>query len=110
MTKSKYILISYNNKGIIPIPELENILNEKGKVYKIPFENGAYNKYLGIAEKKRQRKKKSLKNFMVGRVQLIIYLITLQKLGKSCITLKSIFSSIDFRIVLVLLLSFKFLI
>lgn len=64
LTKSKYILISYNNKGIIPIPELENILNEKGKVYKIPFENGAYNKYLGIAEKKRQKKKEKLEEFL----------------------------------------------
>lgn len=64
LTKSKYILISYNNKGIIPIPDLENILKKKGEVYKIPFTNGAYNKYLGIAEKKRQKKKEKLEEFL----------------------------------------------
>ena len=63
-TKSKFILVSYNNKGIIPIDELDEILLKKGKLYKIPFKNGAFNKYLGIAAKKRQKKEEKLEEFL----------------------------------------------
>ena len=63
-TKAKFILVSYNNKGIIPIKELDEILMEKGHLYKIPFENGAFNKYLGIAAKKRKKKNEKLEEFL----------------------------------------------
>lgn len=63
-TKAKFILVSYNNKGIIPIKELDEMLLEKGHLYKIPFENGAFNKYLGIAAKKRQKKNEKLEEFL----------------------------------------------
>ena len=63
-TKAKFILVSYNNKGIIPIKDLDEILMKKGKLYKIPFENGAYNKYLGIAAKKRQKNKEKLQEYL----------------------------------------------
>lgn len=63
-TKAKYILVSYNNKGIIPIKELEKILMKKGELFKIPFENSAYNKYLGIAAKKRKKKEEKLEEFL----------------------------------------------
>ncbi len=63
-TKAKYILISYNNKGIIPIKELDEILLEKGHLYKIPFTNGAFNKYLGIASKKRKKKNEKVEEFL----------------------------------------------
>ena len=63
-TKAKFILVSYNNKGIIPIEELDEILLEKGNLYKIPFKNGAFNKYLGIAAKKRKKKNEKLEEFL----------------------------------------------
>jgi len=63
-TNAKFILVSYNNKGIIPIEELDEILLKKGKLYKIPFKNGAFNKYLGIAAKKRQKKEEKLEEFL----------------------------------------------
>lgn len=63
-TNAKFILVSYNNKGIIPIEELDEILLKKGKLYKIPFKNGAFNKYLGIAAKKRQKKEAKLEEFL----------------------------------------------
>ena len=39
-------LVSYNNKGIIPIPEMEEILEKYGKLYKIPVEHKVYNKFI----------------------------------------------------------------
>jgi len=63
-TKSNFILVSYNNKGIIPIPEMEEILNKYGKLYKIPVEHNVYNKLIGIAAKKRQKQKKKIEEFL----------------------------------------------
>ena len=63
-TKAKFILVSYNNKGIIPIKDLDEILMKKGELYKIPFRNGAFNKYLGIAAKKRQKENTKLEEFL----------------------------------------------
>ncbi len=63
-TKAKFILVSYNNKGIIPIKDLDEILMKKGTLYKIPFENGAFNKYLGIAAKKRKKENTKLEEFL----------------------------------------------
>ncbi len=63
-TNAKFILISYNNKGIIPIKDIDDILIKKGEVYKIPFDNKAFNKYLGIAAKKRETENKKLEEFL----------------------------------------------
>ena len=63
-TKSKFILLSYNNKGIIPLEIIDNILQNKGKVYKIPVEHAVYNKLVGIAAKKRKKENKKITEFL----------------------------------------------
>jgi adenine-specific DNA-methyltransferase len=63
-TKSKFILISYNSKGIISIEEMDTILSRKGKVYKIPVDHNVYNKLIGIAAKKRQKKNEKINEFL----------------------------------------------
>ena len=52
--KAKYILLSYNNKGIIPINTIEQILETRGKLYKFPLTHKTYNKLKGIATYKRK--------------------------------------------------------
>ena len=63
-TKSKYILISYNNGGIIPLTELDKILKQYGSVEKIPVTHKTYNKLKGIANYKRKEIKKETKEFL----------------------------------------------
>ena len=63
-TNSKFIMISYNSKGIIPLEEMDEILQTKGKVEKIPFEHNTYNRYVGIAKKKREKKEEKIKEFI----------------------------------------------
>ena len=63
-TKSNFILVSYNNKGIIPIPEMEEILKKYGKLSKIPVEHNVYNKLIGIAAKKRKKQNKKIEEFL----------------------------------------------
>ena len=63
-TKSKYILISYNNGGIIPLTELDKILKQYGSVEKIPVTHKTYNKLKGIANYKRKETKKETKEFL----------------------------------------------
>ena len=63
-TKSKFIMISYNSKGIIPLDEMDKILQKKGKVKKIPFEHNIYNRYVGIASKKREKRKEKISEFI----------------------------------------------
>ena len=63
-TNSKYILISYNNGGIIPLTELEKILKQYGSVEKIPVTHKTYNKLKGIAKYKRKETKKETKEFL----------------------------------------------
>ena len=63
-TKSKFIMISYNSKGIIPLEEMDEILRRKGKVEKIPFVHNTYNRYVGIAKKKREKKEEKIKEFI----------------------------------------------
>ena len=63
-TDSKFIMISYNSTGIIPLDEMDNILKEKGKVEKIPFTHNTYNRYVGIAKKKREKKEEKIKEFI----------------------------------------------
>lgn len=56
-TKSKYILISYNNKGIIPLNELEIMLQKYGVLKRKNIEHKTYNRLTGIASYKIQTKK-----------------------------------------------------
>ena len=62
-TKAKFIIISYNNGGIIPLDEIEKILKKKGKVEKIPITHNIYNRMKGIANWKRKEKKEAIKEF-----------------------------------------------
>ena len=55
--KAKYILISYNDGGIIPLIELEKILKAKGEVTKIPVQHNTYNRMIGISNYKRKKEK-----------------------------------------------------
>ena len=61
---SKFILLSYNNKGIIPISEIETILRSKGKLYIFPLTHKTYNKMKGIAAYKRKEAWSDVKEFM----------------------------------------------
>ena len=63
-TKAKYILVSYNNKGIIPLNELDKILEKYGELRKIPVEHCVYNKLIGIAAKKRKKENKKVEEFL----------------------------------------------
>lgn len=63
-TNSKFIMVSYNSKGIIPLDEMDEILSSKGKVEKIPFTHNTYNRYVGIAKKKREKKQEKIKEFI----------------------------------------------
>ena len=60
---SKFIILSYNNKGIIPIKKIEKILSQKGKLYKIPVNHKTYNKLKGIASYKREKKWEEVKEY-----------------------------------------------
>ena len=63
--KTNFILISYNNKGIIPIPELEKILNDNCReLHIIPVEHADYNKFIGIARKKHKTQKNKIEEFL----------------------------------------------
>jgi adenine-specific DNA-methyltransferase len=63
-TKAKYILVSYNSKGIIPLNELDSILEKYGELRKIPVNPSVYNKLIGIASKKRQKENKKIYEFL----------------------------------------------
>ena len=43
---------------------IDNILQNKGKVYKIPVEHAVYNKLVGIAAKKRKKENKKITEFL----------------------------------------------
>ena len=61
-TKAKWIILSYNDGGIIPIPELDAILSSYGHLQKIPIEHLVYNKLKGIASYKRKNENKKVRN------------------------------------------------
>jgi len=63
-TKAKFILLSYNNKGIIPLDIIDSTLQKYGKLFKIPIEHGVYNKLIGIAAKKRQKTNEKIKEYL----------------------------------------------
>lgn len=62
-TKSKYILISYNNGGIIPLAKIDVILEKYGTVEKIPVEHKTYNRLKGISNYKRKKENSEVKEF-----------------------------------------------
>ena len=63
-TRAKFILLSYNNGGIIPIPVLETILKRYGKLSKTPVEHKTYHKLQGIASYKRKKEHQPVKEFL----------------------------------------------
>jgi adenine-specific DNA-methyltransferase len=62
--KTKFLMLSYNNTGIIDIETIDKILNKYGVVYKIPVEHKTYNKLKGIAAYKREKKYVDIKEFL----------------------------------------------
>ena len=62
-TNAKYILISYNNRGIIPLENMRKILETYGEVTTIPVEHKTYNRLKGISEYKRTTEKAAIKEF-----------------------------------------------
>lgn len=63
-TNSQYILISYNNNGIIEEKSMENILKKYGTIEKIVLEHKTYNRYKGVNEQKRQKKDEKINEFL----------------------------------------------
>ena len=59
-TNSKYILISYNNGGVIPLSELEKILATFGTFERYPVQHKTYNRLKGLSEYKRTSEKESI--------------------------------------------------
>ena len=64
-TNAKYIILSYNDGGIIPIAELDELLAKHGKsVEKIPIDHKTYKRLKGISNYKRTKEYKPVKEFM----------------------------------------------
>lgn len=63
-TKAKWIILSYNDGGIVPISEIDNILKGRGEVQKIPIDYLVYNKLKGIAAYKRKGENKKVREFL----------------------------------------------
>lgn len=63
-TKSKFIMVSYNNGGIIPLDDLNAILSKYGKVTKFPIDHKIYNRMKGIASKKRKKQDVKVREFI----------------------------------------------
>lgn len=54
---SKYIILSYNNKGIIPIDKIEELLQKIGTVKTYEITHKTYNRLEGVANYKRTKTK-----------------------------------------------------
>lgn len=64
-TNASYIVLSYNDGGIIPIPELDELLkNFASNVEKIPITHKTYNRLKGISNYKREKEYKPVKEFL----------------------------------------------
>ena len=63
-TNSEYILISYNNNGIIKSNIMQEILSKYGSVEKITLEHKTYNRYKGISEQKRKKTDEKINEFL----------------------------------------------
>ena len=63
-TNAKYVILSYNDGGIIPIKELDELLQETGKnIEKVPINHKTYNRLKGISNYKREKDYKPVKEF-----------------------------------------------
>ena len=63
-TSAKYILLSYNDGGIISLQKIQEILTKYGKVSTIPVDHKTYNKMKGIANYKRKNENVQVKEFL----------------------------------------------
>lgn len=63
-TKSKYILISYYDNGLITIKDMDELLKKYGVVKKYPLVHKTYNKLKGIAQYKSDNKIDEAKEFL----------------------------------------------
>ena len=64
-TPSKYIMLSYNDGGIISIPDLDELLAAHSKsVKKIPIDHKTYNRLKGISNYKRTADYKQVKEYL----------------------------------------------
>lgn len=63
-TKAKYILVSYNNDGIISKEKMRSILEDKGEVSIIESDHKTYNRLKGMAKYKREKENKKIKEFL----------------------------------------------
>ena len=64
-TPSKYIMLSYNDGGIISIPDLDELLEAHSKsVKKIPIDHKTYNRLKGISNYKRTADYKPAKEYL----------------------------------------------
>ena len=64
-TNATYILLSYNDGGIISIPDLDALLKKKSaNVEKIPIVHKTYNRLKGISNYKREKDYKDVKEFL----------------------------------------------
>lgn len=64
-TKAKYIILSYNDGGIIPISVLDDLLAKHGSIVeKIPLDHKIYNRLKGISNYKRTAEYKAVKEFI----------------------------------------------
>jgi len=61
---AKFIILSYNNKGIIPIARIVEVLSTKGMVYTFPVKHKTYNKLKGLASYKRKGDWSEVKEFL----------------------------------------------
>ena len=52
------------DKGIIPIENLEKILEKRGKIYRYPVDHKTYNKLKGLANYKRTSEWEDVKEFI----------------------------------------------
>ena len=69
-TRAKYILVSYNNEGIIPEKDMKAILSQYGTVTEKIITHSTYNRMKGIAEYKKSAEKKS-----AGKIKECLYLL-----------------------------------
>jgi adenine-specific DNA-methyltransferase len=64
-TDSKYIILSYNDGGIVPIKEMDELLNKDGKeVKKIGIDHKTYNRLKGLSNYKRTGEYKGVKEYL----------------------------------------------
>ena len=64
-TNAHYVVLSYNNGGIIPIVELDELLAKHAShVDKIPIDHKTYNRMKGLSNYKRTSVAKDVKEFL----------------------------------------------